>query len=390
MVDEKGKVLGYKNLDELRERLRPVLLRRTRKMVMSELPPRATEIRRIPPTDEQLVLHNAQMRIVKTIISKKYISEMDLLRLQKALLICRMAANSTFLVDKVSPGYSSKLVEFENLLDQLIEEEDRKIVLFSEWTTMLGLIEPLLGKRKVRYVRLDGSIPQKKRQGLIFHFQKEPDCKFFITTNAGATGLNLQAANTVINVDLPWNPAILEQRISRVHRMGQRRPVQAFLLVTEETLEEKLLGTLSAKHELALAALDPESRVNMVHLASGMDELKRRLEILLGTRPVATIDESKKAEAEREAQRMARREKIATAGGQLLGAAFALIGEMFPKKEETEEAKYMAETLKNRLAECMEKDEDGRLKITVTLPDESVLNNMAKSLAQILASGWKP
>ena len=92
VVDEKGKVLGYKNLDELRERLKPVLLRRTRKSVMTELPPRATEIRRIPPTEEQLILHNAQMRIISKIVSKKYISEMDLLRLQKALLICRMAA----------------------------------------------------------------------------------------------------------------------------------------------------------------------------------------------------------------------------------------------------------------------------------------------------------
>ena len=390
MVDEKGKVLGYKNLDDLRERLRPVLLRRTRKMVMSELPPRATEIRRIPPTDEQLVLHNAQMRTIKTIISKKYISEMDLLRLQKALLICRMAANSTFLVDKVPPGYSSKLVEFENLIDQLIEEEDRKIVLFSEWTTMLSLIEPLLGKRGVNYVRLDGSIPQKKRQGLIYQFQKERDCKLFITTNAGATGLNLQAANTVINVDLPWNPAILEQRISRVHRMGQKRPVQAFLLVTEETLEEKLLGTLSAKHELALAALDPESRVNTVHLASGMDELKRRLEMLLGTKPVGPIDESQRAKVEREAERMALKERVASAGGQLLGAAFAFIGEMFPKKEETEEAIQLTENFRSRLSECLEKDDNGRLKMTVTLPDESVLNNMAKSLAQILGSGWKP
>jgi hypothetical protein len=390
IVDEKGKVLGYKNLDELRERLKPVLLRRTRKMVMSELPPRATEIRRIPPTEEQLILHNAQMRIIKTIICKRYISEMDLLRLQKALLICRMAANSTFLVDKVPPGYSSKLVEFENLIDQLIEEEDRKIVLFSEWTTMLSLIEPLLGQRRVRYVRLDGSIPQKKRQGLIFHFQKDPDCKFFITTNAGATGLNLQAANTVINVDLPWNPAVLEQRISRVHRMGQKRPVQAFLLVTEETLEERLLGTLSAKHELALAALDPDSKVKTVDLASGMEELKRRLEILLGARPDGAIDESQRAEVEREAERMALKERMANAGGQLLGAAFAFIGEMFPKKEETKEIIQMTEDLKSRLSECLEKDENGRLKMTITLPDESVLNNLAKSLAQILGSGWKP
>jgi superfamily II DNA/RNA helicase len=292
-------------------------------------------------------------------------------------------------VDKVPPGYSSKLVEFENLIDQLIDEEDRKIVLFSEWTTMLGLIEPLLKKRKAGYVRLDGSIPQKKRQGLIHDFQRDPDCKLFITTNAGAIGLNLQAANTVINVDLPWNPAVLEQRISRVHRMGQKRPVQAFLLVTEETLEEKLLGTLSAKHELALAALDPDSRVKTVDLASGMEELKRRLEILLGAKPDAALDESRKAEVEREAERLALRERVASAGGQLLGAAFAFVGEMLPKKEETEETLQMAESLKSRLSDCLEKDERGQLRMTITFPDESILNNLAKSLAQILGQGLK-
>ena len=275
VVDEKGKVLGYKNLDDLREKLKPLLLRRTRNQVMAELPPRTTEIRRIPPTEEQLDIHNSHMRIVQTIISKRYISEMDLLRLQKALLICRMAANSTYLVDKIPPGYSSKLVEFEHLLDQLVAEEDRKIVLFSEWTTMLNLIEPLIEERDLGYVRLDGSVPQKKRQGLIHQFQKEPNCKLFIATNAGAVGLNLQAANTVINMDLPWNPALLEQRISRAHRMGQKRPVQVFLLVTEETFEEKLLGTLSAKHALALAALDPDSKVKSVDHASGMEELKQ-------------------------------------------------------------------------------------------------------------------
>lgn len=391
VVDGKGKVLGYKNLDELRERLRPVLLRRTRKMVMTELPPRTTETRRIPPTSEQLEIHDGQMRLIQIIISKKYISEMDLLRLQKALLICRMAANSTFLVDKVPPGYSSKLVEFENLIDQMIEEEDRKIVLFSEWTTMLNLIEPLLSKRKLSYVRLDGSIPQQKRQGLISQFQKERNCKLFITTNAGAMGLNLQAANTVINVDLPWNPAMLEQRISRVHRMGQKKPVQAFLLVTEETLEEKLLGTLSAKHELALAALDPESQVRTVDLISGIEELKRRLEVLLGTRPEAALDESQKAEVEREAGRLARKEKIAAAGGQLLGAAFAFIGEMLPQREEKEQTLQLTETFRKRLSECLDKDDEGRLKMTITLQDESVLNNLAKSLAQILgSSGWRP
>lgn len=386
VIDEKGRVLGYKHLDELRERLKPVLLRRTRNQVMKELPPRMTELRRIPPTDEQIAIHNAQKKIIQTIISKRYITEMDLLRLQRALLICRMAANSTFLVDRDPPGYSSKLDEIDMLLDQLTLEPDRKIVLFSEWTTMLNLIEPFLHKRELKYVRLDGSVPQKKRQPLIHQFQKDIDCKLFITTNAGATGLNLQAANTVINVDLPWNPAVLEQRISRAHRMGQKNPVQVFLLVTEGTIEENLLGTLSAKHELALAALDPDSETTAVDLASGLDELKRRLEVLLGTKPDAFVDESHKKQVEMEAERLLRKQKIASAGGQLLGAAFAFMSEFFSQKEETEQTRQMAETFKNRLCECLEEDEDGRLKMTITLPHESVLDNLAKSLAQIVSS----
>lgn len=387
VTNEKGRLLGYKNLDDLREKLKPILLRRTRNKVIKDLPPRTTEIRRIPPTDEQLEIHNGHKRIVSTIITKKYISEMDLLRLQKALLMCRMAANSTFLVDKDPPGYSSKLDELEVLLDQLMGEEDRKIVLFSEWTTMLNLIQPLLEKRRLNYVRLDGSVPQKKRQGLMHQFQRDPECRLFITTNAGSTGLNLQAANTVINVDLPWNPAILEQRIGRAHRMGQKRPVQIYLLVTEETLEESLLATLSAKQALFLAALDPDSKATIVDLQTGVEELKNRLEILLGEKPDAALDESLREGVEKEAETLVRREKISAAGGQLLGAAFSFIGEIFSGKEETEQTVQMAEAFKSRLNECLEKGDDGQLKMTITLPDESALDTLSKSLAQMLNTG---
>ena len=204
------------------------------------------------------------------------------------------------------------------IMEQLLREDDRKILLFSEWTTMLNLIEPLLAEQQVKYVRLDGSVPQKKRQGLVHQFQKDPECKLFVATNAGATGLNLQAANTVINVDLPWNPAILEQRIGRAHRMGQKRPVQVFVLVTENTLEESLLNTLAAKHALSLAVLDMEFNTSAVDLVSGIDELKRRLEILIGKKPDAAVDESRKEQVEKEAAVLARKEKVALAGGQMM------------------------------------------------------------------------
>ncbi len=385
VTDEKGKVLGYRDLDGLRENLAPVLLRRTRASVMKDLPPRTTEIVRIPPSGEQLEFDSAQMRVVSTIVRKRYLTEMDLLRLQKALLLARMNANSTFLVDKQPPGHSTKLARLAELFEELAAEEERKIVLFSEWTTMLGLIETRLEGLGLSWVRLDGSVPQDQRQRLVRRFQRDPDCKLFLATNAGATGLNLQAANTVLNVDLPWNPAVLEQRIARAHRMGQKSPVQVYLLVTEGTIEEKLLSTLSAKHELALAALDLDSDVDEVALTSGVEELKRRLEVLLGAAPEAPVDESERRRHEDEVERLARRSRVAEAGGQLVSAAFNFLGEMIPRGEETEAAARAASELRSRLEDCLERDKSGRPRLTVTLPDEAALDTLARSLASLLA-----
>ncbi|MFQ5733537.1 MAG: DEAD/DEAH box helicase [Planctomycetaceae bacterium] len=387
ILDEKGKVAGYKNLDHLRKQLAPVLLRRTRESVLGELPPRTTEVLRIPPTDEQLEVHAGHMRMVSMITRKPFISEMDLLRLQKALLMCRMSANSTYLVDKQDPpGHSSKLEHLRDLLDGLMAETGRKAVLFSEWTTMLDLIEPLLNGAD--YVRLDGNVPQKKRQQLVHAFQNDADCRMFLTTNAGSTGLNLQAANTVVNVDLPWNPAVLEQRIARAHRMGQERPVQVFVLVTEDTIEENLLATLSAKKELSLAALDADSDVTEVEFRSGMEELRRRLEVLLGAKPEAAVDESRQQQVQREAARLAeRREGVAAAGGELLGAAFKFLDQLVEPPRGFEPDNRVASHLRNQLAQCSEEDADGRQRLTVTLPDRGALDDLAKTMARLLAVG---
>jgi superfamily II DNA or RNA helicase len=385
VVDEKGKVLGYKNLDQLRENLRPFLLRRTRDSVLQQLPPRTSEIVRIPPTDEQAAMHAAHMQIVSMIARKPFISEMDLLRLQKALLMCRMAANGTFLVDKQTPVYSSKLEYLGELFDGLFAEQGRKTLLFSEWTTMLNLIEPLLKRRKVDFVRLDGSVPQKKRQEIVNRFQNEPQCRAFITTNAGSMGLNLQAANTVINVDLPWNPAVLEQRIGRAHRMGQKQPVQVYVLVTEETIEESLLNTLSAKHDLALAALDADSDISKVDLVSGVEELRRRLEVLLGAKPEAPLDQTKREETTRQIEHLAeRRDRVAAAGGEMLGAVFNFLGELVSQNGADQPADPIVAQVRNRLCECVEEDSSGRQRLTVMLPDRRSLDTLAQTLARLM------
>ena len=207
-----------------------------------------------------------------------------------------------------------------------------------------------------------GKVPQKKRQALVQQFQKDPDCRLFLTTNAGSTGLNLQAADTVINVDLPWNPAVLEQRIARAHRMGQKRPVHVFVMVTEGTIEESLLTTLSAKAELATAALDVDSDINEVNLMSSVEDIRQRLEILLGAKPEGPLDESVKQQRQHEAEVLQRREKISEAGGEMLSAAFNFLGEMLPQPEGTNGSDQLAKDLRSRFSECMERDETGKAK----------------------------
>jgi superfamily II DNA or RNA helicase len=382
VVDDKGRVLGYKNLDGLRRDLGPVLLRRTRAMVLRQLPPRSTEILRIPPSEEQAEIHDGHKRTIVSIIGKRYITEMDLLRLQKALLMCRMAADSTFLVDKEPPGFSTKLAELDSLLERLAAEKERKIILFSEWTTMLDLIEPVVSRHGMAFVRLDGSVPQSKRRELVNRFQRDSRCALFMATNAGATGLNLQAADTVVNVDLPWNPAILEQRIGRAHRMGQKRPVHVYLLVTEGTIEEGMLSTLSTKQSLALAALDPESTVKEVALQGSIDELKRRLEVLVGEKPPAPVDES--AEAEVRARAAERGESVSRAGGEMLSAAFRFIGELMGStKDSPPPDPGMRARMSALLSQCMERTQDGGWRMSVKLADPKALDSLADVFARL-------
>ena len=386
VATDTGKVLGYKNLEALRQHLKPVLLRRTRASVALELPRRTTEIVRVTPTDEQLQLHGAQMQVVQTVTRKSFLTEMDLLRLQKALLLARMSANSTYLVDKQPPGFSTKLERVGELLETLCAEPGRKLLLFSEWTTMLDLIEPLLKRLKADFVRLDGSVPQKQRSRLVHRFQSDENCRAFLTTNAGSTGLNLQAADTVIILELPWNPALLEQRVARAHRMGQKRPVHVYLMVTENTIEENLLATLSAKHELAAAVLDPDSELGEVQLASGIEELKRRLEALLGARPEAPPDVSMQERAESEAAALAqRKQRVAEAGGHVLAAAFSFLGEILPGSASAAPAPQAVSALRAGLQECVETGEDGKLRLAVTLPGMQSLDALASALAKLMA-----
>ena len=171
--------------------------------------------------------------------------------------------------------------------------------------------------------------------------------------------------------------------------MGQTQPVQVFVLVTEGTIEENLLTTLAAKKELALAALDSESEVDSVELASGMDELKSRLEVLLGARPEAPVDQSVAQTAVQETRDFGteHRERVASAGGELLGAAFKFLGELVAQQEVVAPPESLVSNLRAGPGACVDEDPTGKPRLTVTLPDRSALDNLARTLAKLLAVG---
>jgi hypothetical protein len=206
----------------------------------------------------------------------------------------------------------------------------------------------------------------------------------FMTTNAGSTGLNLQAANTVINVDLPWNPAVLEQRISRAHRMGQKRPVDVYLLVTTDTFEERLLSTLADKRDLALAALDPESNVSELKMRSNMDNLKRRLENLIGEPPVAPADRTLQRKVDHEADElMARQQRVAAAGSQIISAVCQLVSSIIPTDVATPNESVVRE-VRHGLDSLVRHDDQGRPQLQLTLPDATGLDQLAGALARLV------
>lgn len=257
--DEKGKLLGYRGLDQIRRKLDPILLRRTRQEVLKDLPKRTDQIFRVPLTPEQEGPYSEQSEILSRIVRKwerqGWLSEIDLRRVSCCLQNMRMLCNSTYLYDKQT-NVSPKLEEFREIIRELAVEENRKVVVFSEYERMTWLISEELTRMKIGWVSLHGGVPGPKRGDLMVRFRKDPACKVFLSTDAGGVGLNLQEASAVINFEPPWNPARLEQRIGRVHRLGQLKPVQVIHLLTQGSIEERVWETIRLKKALFAGLFD--------------------------------------------------------------------------------------------------------------------------------------
>lgn len=259
IIDETGMVIGYRNLNELGGSLKPILIRRKKEEVLAELPGRIEKEYFVAMTAEQSVIHEENREIVARIVNKwkryKFLSEEDKQRLMRALQNMRMVSDNTYLIDQ-SKRYGNKIGELEIQLQELLEDSGTKVVIFSQWIRMIELVITMINARDWKYVWLHGGVPGNKRGELISRFKEDSDCRIFLSTEAGGLGLNLQNASTVINLDLPWNPAVLEQRICRVHRIGQKRRVRVINFITEGSIEQGMLSLLKFKRSMFSGILD--------------------------------------------------------------------------------------------------------------------------------------
>ncbi len=258
-VDDGGRVVGYRNLSKISETLEPILIRRTKDKVLKELPERLEKRFFVPMTKEQMEHHEENRETVAQIVRKwrrhHFLSEADQLRMRIALQNMRMACDSTYLLDQKT-DHGVKADELAQLLAEVFEDRDAKVVVFSQWVRMHELVVRRLERRKWGHVFFHGGVPGPARKGLVHRFKEDPACRLFLATDAGGVGLNLQNASAVVNLDQPWNPAVLEQRIGRVHRLGQRRPVRVVHFIAQGTIEEGMLGLLAFKSAMFAGVLD--------------------------------------------------------------------------------------------------------------------------------------
>ncbi len=258
-LDEEGRVVGYKSLNDISRTLGPVLLRRTKAEVLKQLPGRIEQHVLLPMTPEQSAHHEDNRATVARLVARwrkmRFLTEADQRRLTCALQNMRMSCNSTYLLDAES-DFGTKADEMVTRLDELLENPDAKVVIFSQWVRSHELLIRRLNKGKRPFVFLHGGVPGPKRQALVDRFTADPACRVFLSTDAGGVGLNLQAASAVFVMDQPWNPAVLEQRIGRVHRLGQTRPVQVVHFVARDTIEHGMLDLIKFKKSLFAGVLD--------------------------------------------------------------------------------------------------------------------------------------
>ncbi|HEY2953431.1 MAG TPA: DEAD/DEAH box helicase [Verrucomicrobiae bacterium] len=329
--DDRGRPSGYLNLDKLHARIKPYMLRRRKADVETELPDRTDRTHFVTLSDEQKATYEEHATVVARLAHlarRRPLTQQEQEKMLRELAMMRMVCDSNYILDpddRVCP----KLAELEKILEECQGNSDVKVIIFSEWERMLELVRGLCQQLGLGHAWHTGSVPQRRRRAEINAFKADPACRVFLSTDSGSTGLNLQIASVVINCDLPWNPARLEQRIARAWRKHQTRAVTVINLVSENTIEHKMLGTLADKMALSEGVLDLKGDLKQLKLRSGKQAFLSKLEQLMSATP-ATKDPQSSVSLVTSPLPADRALGFARQARELLGPSFVRCEERYP------------------------------------------------------------
>ncbi len=248
----------------LRERIRPFILRRRKREVAKELPPRTDVVLHCELSPPERELYDAVRATTQKDIAKRLGSGGNVMAMLEALLRLRQAACHSGLVPGADEptDTSAKLALLRETLQTLVAGEHKALV-FSQWTSLLDRCEPVLEAAGLPFIRLDGST--RDRGAVVEQFQSDDGPPvMLISLRAGGTGLNLTAADHVFLLDPWWNPAVEDQAADRAHRIGQDKPVLVHRLVARNTVEERILALQEHKRELAEAAVGDAAQASAI------------------------------------------------------------------------------------------------------------------------------
>jgi superfamily II DNA or RNA helicase len=269
----RGGARGLAHLDTLRARIAPVMVRRLRTEVLGQLPERTDTRVPVELTPAQMAEHDALNPSIASLIARtktRALRPEEFQRLMQLLTAQRMISNGLALYqfDSVWPTLrestqetalvgrdSPKLVELRRLIRALAVDQGRKVIVFSQWRRMLKLaawaVEDVLREAGLRALFFTGAESQALRTQAVVELHDDPSARVMFLTDAGGVGLNLQrAATACINLELPWNPAVLEQRIGRIHRLGQAHKIDVYDLVAETGIEARITEIVGEKRRL--------------------------------------------------------------------------------------------------------------------------------------------
>ena len=253
VLDRFGSVVKVKNIDEIRRKMNGVFLRRRKDEVLDSLPELTESVRYLKMSVKQKKLYEKIFKkVYKSWNSDK--SDEGQMNALEGILRMREACTCPELLGE--EGVGNKLKELDEIIESANIKSGKKMIIFTQWVRMGKIIGKFLHDKNINFVFYHGALGQKNRDQIIDDFKNNSKINIFIATDAASSGLNLQFVDLVVNFELLYNPAKIAQRVARAHRIGSKNPVLAIHLVSENTVEEKILSILERKKNLFYEVLE--------------------------------------------------------------------------------------------------------------------------------------